>query len=834
MDEQDFQEWGGPKAIRKEFVSTTMTTPTTTTTPTFPPQSTTRTTNPTTTTTTTTINSSITTKDMGWTTTRTNTTNTTTQDQLSLLHDLFHVTHQSIGPKLLRYLGWREGGSTAFVRRDKDDHDDDDDDEEHDHNNNQNHDHDHDTVKNNAEEKIVLSHRRLRKIQLQQTRIRIPPPKLDQCGLGFEPYRDAPEFKRHKERRNLLAQERVTGRGRPVYRTSNLISQQPTGTTTRYGTQLEDAAHATNPYMSFETIEDFVGTKSVGGFALRDDDDQAYDEDDNGDNDDAGGDGPRSAMFSRSTQSNGKHAGTKRLISSDEYNTEVYEHVLSDDEDGNHKSLSHGTGFDLGGALASWAKTTPNTVATNNSAPSKPSAAGLTADGRPPLPGFILGGSIQTHVQRFPGPDVPIEYRMQRHAFGANEHPLIFQTLSRAVQLQKEDDRRESAFQEALEFRRQQRDQKQITSMAGGRFSALQQAMKNRFTTGGGTDNISSTITTINNNDTDNGQSNVSSTSIGLHLPLQFGSSTQNADTLASSSGEPQSDKPKEIKITRKVQFFAPHPLVCKRFHVPVPKHSSATAAAAAAAAARDERKTEASYFHNEIMAGITTPGIAPTSLELETRNANKKPSKSSALTVFEQLQQQDDSEKTSTTGIPRPPMDTFKSIFDPLSESSDESDEEDQEERATDHLAPEAHRASPFKDENATTKTASNMDHVEDEKPITESQLVVYHGGVEEKDANQERHREARRAIKKKHSRSVQSGDPDGDSDHDDTEYNDGQSHGKRRKKKRSWSESSDSLDHDGDSGDSRNKRRKKDRRRDRKHKKKKKRSKSSKRDRR
>lgn len=104
----------------------------------------------------------------------------------------------NVGKRLLRVLGWREGG--AYVPED-------------------------DRVafsssheKTNIDEKgLVLSRKRLRKIELQQKRVRIPQPKLDTCGLGFEPYEDAPEFRMFKEKRRKLAQERAQGR-KNVYR----------------------------------------------------------------------------------------------------------------------------------------------------------------------------------------------------------------------------------------------------------------------------------------------------------------------------------------------------------------------------------------------------------------------------------------------------------------------------------------------------------------------------------------------------------------------------------------------------------------------------------------
>ena len=127
--------------------------------------------------------------------------------KLDPMVDLVKPPAQNVGHRLLRILGWRDG-STAYVP------------------------HEEALLTTPLEQSVesLLSSRRLKKIQLQQSRVQIPPPKLDTCGLGYEPYQNAPEFRAHKERRRKEAQERAkavtasSAANRNVYRLSNLLA----------------------------------------------------------------------------------------------------------------------------------------------------------------------------------------------------------------------------------------------------------------------------------------------------------------------------------------------------------------------------------------------------------------------------------------------------------------------------------------------------------------------------------------------------------------------------------------------------------------------------------
>jgi Protein of unknown function (DUF1604) len=301
--------------------------------------------------------------------------------------DLVKPPTQNVGHRLLRVLGWRDG-FTAYVPQE-------------------------DVVQpiSSEEQSIqaLLTSKRLKKIQLQQKRVRIPAPKLDTCGLGYQPYHNAPEFRAHRERRRKQAQERAkavtasSAAKRNVYRLSNLLDDKEPEEV--QNEEIEED----NPLISYETEQSFVGTKTVGGFALREDDDDVYDDD---------------AKVSK--------------VNRDEYDTVVYEHT-SDVEDDSMKDV---TGENFGSVLASWAtsKTGISETTTNR---------GITSDGQSPLSGFVLGASYMTgQPTRYPGPDIPDGYETKRHEFGEDEFPGTWQDESRNLQQELRDQRRKTEERE--------------------------------------------------------------------------------------------------------------------------------------------------------------------------------------------------------------------------------------------------------------------------------------------------------------------------------------------------------------------------------------------------
>ena len=605
-----------------------------------------------------------------------------TSEEVFSFGRLFQVSHQTVGPRLLRLLGWREeretGESAAYVSQD-----------------NVVGVADVEAVENPAHQQTlgkgdgselsnVLSAKRLRKVRLQQTRTKLPIPKLDQCGLGFEPYADAPEFRQFKERRGQLARERARGgNSRDVYRASHIFGK-PTNKNMAEGAE-GILTHYDDAYVSHETAEDFIGKKSSAGFAMRDDEDDAYDDDDAGIN--------RSILTLTSKQ-RGQPVNAIQ-VSRGEYNTEVYEHASSDESDDYAPAKERNNGpdsrrnNDFGGVLAAFANTSTG-LGQKKQEGTMPHGV-LMSDGRPPLEGFVLGGSFQTHVQRYPGPDIPVHEELQRHVFGANEHPLVFQTLSRAEQLVLREERdKYHVQQDAMNVERKteqavdklnprtaNHEEKPIlTAMAGDRFSGLALAMKTRFTKG--ENKVSSTSgATSQDSPMD---SRESLPPIGLSIPRPTISS-RNA------SANPTMAIPTvatEIKVKRTIQSFVPDPLVCKRLHVPPPRHLDATTERRTSSLAlnpSNNRTTESEYFEKEILTVATNyPNNGGALLHGNTAqndSLKKRKSESGSSDDTNAINDILLKDESSVKGEMRVPLATLKSIFEPGSSSTDLSEDD-------------------------------------------------------------------------------------------------------------------------------------------------------------
>mmetsp|Transcript_22157 Transcript_22157/g.61654 ORF Transcript_22157/g.61654 Transcript_22157/m.61654 type:complete len:931 (-) Transcript_22157:443-3235(-) len=599
------------------------------------------------------------------------------------LQSMLEISHQTVGPRLLRRLGWREGG-TAIVPENTT----------------------RAVPQSSAKEndggdlaRVHLSKRRLRKIQLQSSRItKLPPPKLDQCGLGFEPYKDAPEFQRYREQRRQQAKDRASydtsTKGRNVYRLSDVASGSETtagaananaatanaATANASRSKSRDAATTGNSdYLSFETAEDFVGKRSAAGFALRDDEDDAYDNE-----------RPR----------NNRRGGSIEV--GEEYNTEVYEHVDSDDDDDNdahdassalpaHRAGggSHSRGVTnqravrTGDIFAAWAGTDPHSskgtqASASNASRSMP--ATKTLDGKIPLAGFVVGDSVDTSQKRYAGPDIPRNYAIQRHEFGEHENPYVLEAISNAVRLEQTEERNFRARQQQLQLQQESQRQLQGQSAKPDRpltknFSSLADAMKSRFTPAapelskqqGGSAHTEQT----------------SSFPAGLHLPNPVQTKTGSSESAGPPL--PPSHTP-EIVIQRTVRSFVPNPLVCKRFRVPVPSHARASSALASAKSANynnnnnnnntmDHNKSrESVYFEREILQKAKE--------EFQTKNrpelAVEKDPEANASTAQESSG--DDGEEDRKGLLDRPSIERLRSIFEASSDESSSSDDEDED----------------------------------------------------------------------------------------------------------------------------------------------------------
>jgi hypothetical protein len=298
-----------------------------------------------------------------------------------------------VGHKLMRFLGWRESTNSSYIDDD------------------------------GAETPLIqlqLSKKRVRRIQLQQVRVKIPKAKLDTAGLGFDAYANAPEFRAAAEARRQKQQQANNN----VYKVSDAIGG-PKSLAVRDETD--------NDYAYHETLETFVGAKSVGGFALSDDHDDAYDADHN---------------------------------DKSQFDAVAYESESDDDE-----VLT--TNKTFGGVLSSWAEFGGSSNAKQQQS--------LMTNGKAPLPGFVLGGSHVQSLERFRGPDVPASFDVKRHVFPKEEHPMIWKAIAHAEKLVAADQDRKHAMEKALQDRKVE-PRRPVVLQKSNYFVGLRTAMNDRFT----------------------------------------------------------------------------------------------------------------------------------------------------------------------------------------------------------------------------------------------------------------------------------------------------------------------------------------------------------------
>ena len=743
MDDEDHENWGGPTRLRDEYSSKGM----------GPDKSATE------------------------STTELQPSNDSSAPFLPV-KTMLEISHQTVGPRLLRRLGWREGGSaivpengsknsTAFLGKEQKHEDD-------------------NTLENLA--KVHLSRRKLRKIQLQSSRVRLPPPKLDQCGLGFEPYKDAPEFQRYRERRKQQARDRASYNSRDnVYRISDVAADmEGNGNSSVADRQISSRhAHESNSgeYLSFETAEDFVGKRSAAGFALRDDEDNVYDDD---------------ITYNQRNQSD-KNSGKQSIPSKgvnvgDEYNTEVYEHESSDEDIGvnpNTQSTVSGKknqneSMDIGDMFAAWAGTDQ---ASSSGKSSPVQRAALTSDGRPPLAGFVLGDSMDINKRRYPGPDMPRDYTLQRHKFGEHENPFVLEAISNAVRLeQKEERRSQMREQQNRRFVQQNRDESSSRPLSNN-FSSLAEAMKSRFTSS-------------KEETSQKGESNTEiskSLPAGLHMPRPI----EDKEVRSNNANLPMMkiDKPK-VTITRTTGSFFPNPLVCKRFRVPIPNNARRNSSLISA---DDTKNNESVYFEKEILGRAKEQQL----------NEKQMTQKVEARKQISESQDNDDDENENPKGIDRPSIENLRKVFEASSDESSSSEDDGtiEELKNGDDQSP--------KESSGTAKDDKSRPEISADHPPSQ-ELVEYRPSASKSrevdnissspsgsDSDDDRSRSKKRK-KSKHRRKRSH-------------------HRKRHKRKRSRSDDSDydSRYSDGSSYDEKEDRR--DERRRREHKKRKKKKSSS-----
>lgn len=542
--------------------------------------------------------------------------------------DFGRKASSSIGRQLLRVLGWRETESrnlnmdgdatrTCYIYV---------------------------PVEEGDTEQPLFPHKKIKRIErkLSKHKKALPKPKTDTYGLGYDAFRNAPEFQAHKDDRNRRAYKRARAASsihgdlkQNVYRTSDLhglfqyngeeedgdegdqdgftmLKQKRFG----YGCHRKgpkskpscseiDASTIDDDILAYETTEDFIGQKSVGGFALHDDDDDVYDDD------------------------TVDRIGKKNAINSEQYENEIVEASDSDDDDANRHGHAKQNANEVkrqqhfpskhniqsfAGALSSWASSGTEQGTKISSALSTKTVTtsiAVTSDGRQPLKGFALKSSAVGHetMKRFPGPDVPFNFVPKQHVFSNKHTSEMLKLLSsymRKSNIYDEHHRSKHDEKNNMNFSQVRAAIKRdLKPLAGDSFLALSESLKDRF---------------------------------------------RKTSDETKGVGEKQSNhnvspaNPAKVTIVRKQKVWQPSPLLCKRMEVAVPRVSSSFPLNLEHGGQK-ERTTEESFFHQEIFGKIAKGTLAK--------------------------QENDD------TDFERPTLEIMKSIFEPPSNGHDDDDDD-------------------------------------------------------------------------------------------------------------------------------------------------------------
>lgn len=494
MDEQDHNEWGGPVAVRREYASTNTTTSATAASNTNSKNPTRSTHDP---------NSSSSSNCM--------LASSLLMSSSSSSSDILRHS-ESIGYGLLKQLGWRgssssNGGastlatiayvptttnmgpeqntnSTATTTIDDDD-----------------------------ELVQFLSKRRLRKIVYNETGLSrgIPSrPWKNAYGLGYvglvSLLRSSSQNPHHQQKQASSSN---------VYKVSNLWPENMRPQTASNINENNDSRNRPASE-SDANVDDFVvGYKSTAGFALRDDEYDAYD--DNNDDDNAcpkstwaderssltvlglNMTNTTSSAMSKSPNNNNELQIVSRAAPRSDPNaggaesTELTIYNNNDDKTATSSlslaNVNSERKSDSGTAAAASAARYKNAVAYEHIESSDEddngnfsSKAGSTSQRFANNSSFagalaswvakagsddkeeqhhqrtsVVGGFIRSltapavQPTLFRGPDVPSSWMDPPHVFGPNEHPRVYQTLAHAVQLQIDTSRRQAVYQESLD-----------------------------------------------------------------------------------------------------------------------------------------------------------------------------------------------------------------------------------------------------------------------------------------------------------------------------------------------------------------------------------------------
>jgi len=578
---------------------------------------------------------------------------------------------------------------------------------------------------NDKDKTTLLSCKRLKRIEIQLSKRkneRIPTPKIDTYGMGYEPYKNAPEFQAHREMRKRQAEERaraassshgdnrmnvyrmsdlkgLDGMNRNNYlknnidddddddddddfynqkgnRTSKKASSSSGGKNNRMK-QPNEQQQGSNQrnILAYETMEDFIGTKSSAGFSLHDDDDQVYD----------------------NSIGHLHHATTtKRKPDLSEYHNEVYEGSDSDVDDNNNGHFFHETNQNLSstqmknankeksikhhhtqvdsfaGALSAWASDGKSSIGGFSQQHQEQKNRAVTSDGEPPLSGFELGGSNSSNIKRYPGPEVPADYVVTIHIFPNFDSISKMKKLSSQMkrQLQSENLKRNVVESHNKKQRLESHNKKQrLEPMAGPSFASLSTALKDRFT-------------------------------VSNHK--------MNATTHTSKT-EITCIDPTKVSSKRTTILWQPSQLLCKRFNITaVPSRKIAGKTSLTSSKSNHTRPIsetrEETFFRTEVLSQLN-PSTKST---LSSSNSNLNTSLSEDKTKIE-----------------RPSFDLMKSIFEPTSDEDDSSNNgEDDEVDTSGHTSKDVkNRDSNISDEVAMSLLLEKGD---DDKRVQKAVILL------------------------------------------------------------------------------------------------------------
>ncbi|KAL7529102.1 hypothetical protein ACHAWF_002843, partial [Thalassiosira exigua] len=507
--------------------------------------------------------------------------------------------------------------------------------------------------------------------------LRIPPPKTDRHGMGYDPFRNAPEFRAFHERRREMARARGRepgvggegggGRGDRYFTDDLRGGRAPWDRADREGeangadndddddegeARRGDRSESKGPqhahYAADRDYRDFVGTHASSGFALEDEDDaDVYREDA----------GPTSSRLGGGGDDGGIGG----------YEREVQSPVASDEEEGGlfapsaavgaargapgkKRTKAEEGGADVADAWGAWGAVEDG----------ESGVAAKTMDGKPPLPGFQLGrelgsgdrdrGDKPDAPKRWRGPMPPSGYVLKRHVFPKDDGGAAPQEghahvadAGLGLDLRRLGRRSESKPGSFVPKVLPPSTSRKMLARDGTKlnFHAVKESMKSRFT----------------------------SAATKADAP---------AKEVPGEGGDDAPDRDAEEWVNVSVASWIPTRLFCKRWGVPMPSTEGASAAAAGlAASTRTPLGREEEYFRRTVYEPVASDQI------VANRNGKLESVRKDAAGPMGPGMLPDGSIEEDDGAPPptRPSEAAFRSVFDADDSDMDISSSDDEEE---------------------------------------------------------------------------------------------------------------------------------------------------------